>query len=730
MRALLLLIAAALALTACPKIPPPPINDLSSFKVVVLGVFMRDANGARQPLAVHTSCASRYGGQAMVPADVKGQAGCRYVIPHSEIEIDIEATALDLRGEPLRTFNGPVSFRVLPGDLSGEYKNRWGLCELGTIKATVKALHQYGKVRVWVEDAPPKPIYDAGVMVGSPADLPPEVAHTFAAGTSDILYFDDQTLQSLQVPDGFDNRSSQFVGEFVVVGKNPESGETLTQSCEDDAVRDGKPAMMVVTGLDPSGFFVTDISACRLEELTKDSTGATQVRTPEPPEYCQVALADGGVANIEETDAGVGQCEISHQRCARRSECKSFIPGTFASMFVYNYNYPDGLDEGDLIFTLSGSIQEFTSTTQLVFPAWTVAERVRRLPVDQWDKWLKYAKPYRIGGRTCGWDNAAPPFLTDQLCGQNRRNLKMESLESGLVKLTQLRFPDEFVNCDFDANGSVPFFCEQRDQDGNWFWGSCAFGEVEPENDRLERECTQSCVLGVGDHWGKVCSEERTFTGFGQYVVELAPAGPGAVGLDDSLPARFASTEVVREEVSDAGFPDGGAMLTDGGVPRTFSLTGYGAGIEVAIICTAPTRFRPTLQTDKRPIDANDRLLGANEIVRHSFALNGSENTVLFGADTSAPAQCSVGWNSKARINLVTKDALPELNPNCRTDDPDDDKAQQCRYLHAATFDVTGHLRHVQPARPRWLVLPRAPDDVCCHPGPGLQCPRPVKPCK
>jgi hypothetical protein len=35
----------------------------------------------------------------------------------------------------------------------------------------------------------------------------------------------------------------------------------------------------------------------------------------------------------------------------------------------------------------------------------------------------------------------------------------------------------------------------------------------------------------------------------------------------------------------------------------------------------------------------------------------------------------------------------------------------------------------VQPARPRWLVTPRYADDLCCHPGPGLSCPAPIKPC-
>jgi hypothetical protein len=123
---------------------------------------------------------------------------------------------------------------------------------------------------------------------------------------------------------------------------------------------------------------VTDISACRLREQLQDSLG-NSVRTPEPLEPCQVDGADGGkVINL---DGGMGQCPISLRSCRRATDCVGFLPGTYASMFVFNFNFPDALDEGDLLFTLSGSVQEFTSTTQMVFPAWTTAERVRRLKV-------------------------------------------------------------------------------------------------------------------------------------------------------------------------------------------------------------------------------------------------------------------------------------------------------------------------------------------------------------
>lgn len=709
-----LTVAAALALAACPSIAPPARPQLSSFGVTVKGVYV-NSGGTRTPLSVVSRCEAKYGGAANVPTEVKGTKACRYIIPLGEVEIDIEASALDVAGKTITDFNGPVAFKVLPGDLSGYYEGRWGLADHGKIVATVKSLHQYGEARVWVEDAPPKPIYDGGVMLGGPQDLPAEpLQRTYATGASAPVFFDDQTLQSLQVPDGFDNRGSPFVGEFVTVGKNPESGELLLQSCADDPLRDQKPALMVITGLDPAGFFVTDISACRLIEETTDSTGATQVRTPEVPEPCLVDLADGGTAAIETTDAGTGTCQISRGSCASRSACKSYLPGTFASMFVYNYNYPDGLDEGDLIFTVAGSVQEFTSTTQMVFPSWTIAESVRLLPPDQWDKWLQFARPYWIGGRTCGWDDNAAPFLTDSLCGHNRRNLKMESLESGLVTVKNVRFPQVWDDCDFSGDGTVPFFCESKDQNGQWVWASCDFTNVEPDEERQERECHQNCVIGMGDHAGQVCSELATFIGFGQFVVELGPAGPAWAGLDESLPSRLHTV------TAPAAAGDGGV-----GPGPSVRAPSFGAGVEVALVCDQPARYK--LGDDTVTAGGSDALLAAGEIVR--VTAGPTDSSVAFAA-AAGEAHCTVGENSRAKINLLTKDAIPQLNVHCRTDDPDETAATQCKYLQGATFDVIGHLRHVQPARPRWMIIPRSPTDVCCHPGPGLDCPRPISKCK
>ncbi len=728
-------LGAVLSVSSCSVTAIPAPSAVASFLVENHGVYVRvplaDGGGLRVPLGVSSSCVAQYA-DGGVPNEVRGTKGCRYLIPRGPIEIDVGATALDRNGQAMRTFNGPVAFKVLPGDLSNDVTGRWGTVVDGVLQGTVKATHQYGQVRVWVEDAPPEPLYvlfDAGVDGGvdggevvDVAKLPNEPAtRTYASGLSPTNFFEDQTMQRLQMPDGFDNRSSPFVGEFVSVGKNPESGERLLQNCAADPARNGQQSLMVVTGIDPSGFFVTDITGCRLIEQPTDATGRTIVRTAEPPEPCLVTLADGGTTTIDQTTETSGTCQISQRTCTKGgSQCARYLPGTFGSMFVFNYNFPDGLNQGDLLFTVSGSIQEFTSTTQMVFPGWTIAESVRLLPPEQWNKWLNFVKPPVINGRLCGLDDSNPPFVTDALCGMSSTNLKLESLESSLVRVKGVRFPKRFVNCDYNGDGTVPFFCNRSDRDEQnrtiYSWGNCDFNvppAPEAPNDTAERTCLQNCVLNRGEnrHDG-FCSEKATFDGFGQFVVEMAAPGPAWARLDDSLGKRITSVVL---------------PAADGGVATPVTISGlsfdtsrgYEAGASIALACDVPVSYR----------DALAKLggtLAAAEVAE--LDLDPTEDSLVVTSMAGA-GTCSVSFNPHMMINLITKDSIPELNVNCDEADTVADRATQCKYLHGATFDVMGHLKQVQPGRPRWVVTPRDPDDVCCYPGEGLGCPKPIKAC-
>lgn len=620
------------------------------------------------------------------------------------------------------------TFRKTPTRVrTSGYENRFKQAVNGEVRGVARVLHQYGQARLWLENAPPKEIYDGG-FVNLPERLPEgDTTYTFATGSSPVIWFEEQTLQTLNQPDTADNRASPFVGEFVRVGTPPEMGDVLRQTCPDDPERNNQPMAMVVTGVEPTGFYVSDITACRLREVQQ--IGTIRVRTPEPNEACQVRLDDGGVANVEDTTADGGSCAISQRRCAGRGQCGPYYPGTFGALFIFNFNFPEGLNQGDLLFSLSGAMQEFTSTTQMTFPAWTIAERVRLLSPDQWDKWLKLVPPVEVNHRICGADNVFSPFVTDALCGQSSTNLKLESLESALVRVRGVKLPDRFDFCDFDNSGQTPCFSNRTDTDqqGNTVrsWGNCNFDvppPIEPENDVRERTCTQDCTLGRGDGGAQVCAERSTFTSFGQYPVEMAPAGPRWANLDDSLPQRIATVNV-----------NGPLALMDGGVSlrpaRLGGLivapeSGYEPGTYAAVVCDVPVHWRlgdaTTTATEADPV------IEARAPFR--FRLPAGKDSISLLA-TNASGQCFGSINPRLRINLVTKDAIPELQPDCREDDPDARDAEQCKLIHAATYDVVGHLKQVQAARPRWNVIPRDPDDMCCYPGAGLECPKPLKRC-
>lgn len=721
-------IVALVALVALPSCPPtrgPAADRLGSFAVTVTGVFVRQG-GARHPARVVRACAERWGGEAAVPPAERGTPACRYAISLGPVEVDFTARALSPSGAPLDDFAGRVSFRTVPGTALGPPEARTAVAAGGVITATARASNQYGLVRLWVEDAPPAgPAGDDGGS-GDDAGLPSEPQrYTYASGASAPIAFDEPTLQTLQVVDGFDNRTSPLVGEYVSVGVDPASGSALTQSCDADPRRDGKPVTMVISGVDPSGFFVSDLTACRLPEWTRDSAGASgQVRVLEPPEAC-VLPGDEDALPPEDRPRfdggeppGGGRCAISELPCTSPAQCRRYLPGHFGQLFVYNYSYPDGLGQGDLLYGLAGGVQEFTSTTQLTFPSWTIGESVRTLPPESWDKWLRSVSVVELGARICGSDNARTPFLTDQLCGHVRRNLKMESLESALVAVRRVRFPETFARCDFDADGETPSVCEQR-VDNRWVWGSCSFDTQESEGDRRERECVQACLFGTGPSAERRCADASTFLAYGQFPVEMAPPGPARFGLDESLPARIQRLTLAPTTRPDGG-PGGGE---DGGSPAEPS-SGWPTGALLNVVCDVPARLRTSSAPPAEP--TSERLLEPGVSARVRL---GADEDGIFLSAVEAPGACWISVDGRMLINLVTKDALPSLQPDCREDDADAERSGDCRAMHAATFDVVGHLRHVQAARPRWLVLPRGPEDVCCHPGPGHPCPRGVRTC-
>jgi hypothetical protein len=655
-------------------------SEVSSFKVEVRGLFsVTDTGANRTPLPVVSSCAERYGGsQTAVPEAERGTENCRYAIPKGSVDIDLFIVALNRRGEKLDTFNGPVSFRVVPGDLTSTYNTRWTTLTDGEGTGTVRVKHLYGDVRVWVQDEPPQVNYSDGGVGGNPGQLPPmdSGSYSYATGLAPTVYFQEPTLARVQEPDNYnDSRGSPFAGQFLTVGRPPESGAPLIQSCppgydpRDPTKKDpndGKLVTMVVTGTDPGGFFVTDLTACK----TREYTGAgSNVRTPEP---------------------------------------SGFLPGTYGSIYIYNYSFPEGLYPGDLLWSISGSVQDFAATTQLTFPSWVIRERVRELPPAEWEKYLKLVPVPELNMRHCGMDNQVTPYVTDALCGYSYGNMKMESMESALVKLRRVRMPQVFKNCDANGNNTVPFFCPGP---GGGAWTSC-FEDSPNDPDVPERQCAINCTVGLGEFAGRICAERTQYNSFGQFVVEMPGPGPREAGLDDTLERR---TQVIN------------VSLVESRATTTALTTGVNGPAQVRVWCDTPVRVRFGPSNVRATID--DAPLAARVLLEHTMVGTEQHVAVLADGDVIGRGQCHVSLNSRTRIAVVTRDAVPDLQVDCDENAVDEDRRKQCRLLRGATYNITGHLRQVSAARPRWIVYPRDVDDVCCFPGPEGECPRPIRPC-
>ncbi|MDQ3266791.1 MAG: hypothetical protein M3Y59_24590 [Myxococcota bacterium] len=659
-----LLAALALSLAGCfVTVEAPPVADLSGFRVTLQGVFLAESNA---PAPVVPSCAANYGGSdSAVPPAVRGTPDCRYAISNGDLDFRVMVQALDRTGNNITTLTQPrpVSFRVLPGDLALDYFFRTGNITNQATLFQVRANHLFGETRVWVEDSAPLPLFDgAGAEVpGRPDETTLEFPRTFVTGLSKSIYFEEPTLAKLQQVDIADNRSSPFVGQFVSVGRPPTAGPQIVQSCAGDPDRDGLEVAMVVTGIDGSGFYLTDINSCRIPEVL--TTSDPVMPLPEPT---------------------------------------GFLPGTYGSIYVYNYSHPDGLDVGDLLFAVTGSMQEFTSTTQLTFAAWNIKEKVRmQADPSLWNKWLDQVPVNDITLRTCG---LGAPYITDTLCANSRRNLKMESLESTLVRISHAKLPTAYAACDRNADGKVEFFCDYRDDfTGERLWGQCPFGP--PSGPAAEEtQCYIDCTNSLGQYQQTVCTERTAYSNFGQLTVELAGIGPEEAGLDESI----------------------GQIATLSTTAAAVRSTAFQAGQQLNAFCDAPVHYK--LGDATVTATTGDPLLAASTLAQ-PFLQIGATSLSLLSADPAVTATCKLGVNRRTRLLTVLKDVAPDLVVECSPSNPDAAAAEQCRFLQGATYDIVGHLRQVQPARPRWMLIPRDLEDVCCHPGAGLQCPAPIEPC-
>ncbi len=387
---------------------------------------------------------------------------------------------------------------------------------------------------------------------------------------------------------------------------------------------------MVVTGRIPGGFFVTDMTACRVREYTG---AGSNVRTPEP---------DG------------------------------FLPGHYGSIYIYNYSFPEGLYPGDLLWTISGSVQDFAATTQLTFPSWVIREHVRELPPAEWEKYLKLVPVVELNGRYCGLDN-----VVNALRHRLAVRLQLRQHEDGEpgVRAGEAAPREDSPRSSRTATPTATARCP-----------SSARARAAARSPRLRRgslRATRTCPSASATStapWAWASSPGRsapsapTYTGFGQFVVEMPGPGPREAGLDDSLERR---TQVIN------------VSLVESRSTTTPLTTGVNGPSQVRVWCDTPVRVKFGPTNVRATID--DAPLAAKVLLEHTMTGTEQHVAVLADGDVSGRGQCHVSINSRIRINVVTRDAVPDLEVDCQRERRERGQGP------AVPAAARGHLQHHRP---------------------------------
>ncbi len=479
-------------------------------------------------------------------------------IPLQTVKLRVTVVAYDEHGEVYTDFERPVSFRVTPGEIKKVTSSNAELSNLllapmkGGItdgEVTIEVANVYGSVVVWAQDSAPEMAYaePAATSDASGGDETGNATYayqepvkardweaaapyrTHVAGASQAIHFGSPNVIDMQRMEEYDsfttasscsegiatctinNRTSAFVSNFLTINAMP------PYEC------------LVVTAITNAGFYVTDLSA-HYADLEGDTSHRLQM---EP--YTRA---------------------LSH----------------FGHLFVYNFSYPDDLALGDCLKTITGTVQEFSGNTQVTFPSWIKNDKYvtdkslipdpvemvfdpakmvgsycrqgtpeddpcyedtrangYRLCMAYRDRSTQYACKGEAGeAMPCtqnGFkDNIELEFIH---CAHNWRNFDSESLESALIKFTNVKPSNKFVDCDSNGNGVVGFFnYSSYDDNGlntNVFQWRCTAEEFEEDN--ADCECYRNCAVGYDpenpDRKDLICTELNAYESYGQWIIEL-----------------------------------------------------------------------------------------------------------------------------------------------------------------------------------------------------------------
>lgn len=402
----------------------------------------------------HTA-ADREGGVAYVLVTAEGARGT----PASPLPFSDEGASVTVRVEvfdqnhvALTSFNGWLGISATPGALTvtqgeGVVGNQVRLTAGRVEGVRVSVARAYGETRLWAEDS--------GY---APADPHRSPAPACANGLDD---------------DGD--------------GRVDFPADTGCEAVNDDTERAGSFAVGVSEPMYFSTPLVADVQGRGAQSPLLDQritvVGRSEITAPAETDRVHRLV-------VTQTDnSGFFVTDIDDRSCDGRP--------CFNSLYSFNFRTPDGMRPCDLLATLTGSVAEFVSSTQLAQPGFQVGV--------EW-------RPDDTATGEClipDGDEITPTVARDATV--------LERYESGIVRVTGVRLPTTLgpmlapqghpmagaTNCDLNGDGRITY-------GGN-----------------VEGNCANDCLADV------TCTEWSGWARYGQVTVTL----PTAAG---EAPARIA----------------------------------------------------------------------------------------------------------------------------------------------------------------------------------------------
>ncbi len=340
--------------------------------------------------------------------------------------IDLKVQAIGWDGKPDTSYEGRLLIDARPGVV---FPNEFNVLK-GEGTVSIQLSNAFGPTHIWLEDCGVRRVpKKANCTLEERQAYLPECLQTFqpgtlATGVSPTIYFSQPSIPQIQAT--FDNTTSSLIslqGDRCASLADPRYVDTTNLTGQQllgvpraqriapvGNMVNVTAGEMIVTAIDNEGFYLSDMS----------------------PEA---------------------------------------VAGGFNGLFVFNFNYPEGLQVGDRLLQLQGVPSEFSGSTQLTNPFW-----IRDTGGPYRDK---LPKPFFIS-----------PQLYQASIGRTGANintqLDLERLEGGLVCMENLVVPGRFQLCDLNKDGRIDRFGETDEKacetacynDPNCFEGS-SYGQFQ-----------------------------------------------------------------------------------------------------------------------------------------------------------------------------------------------------------------------------------------------------------